>query len=75
MKTEQIIYYLLFLFIGFIIGSLSMKFDIEDRKPKVDLPEEYKEITYQDRLQGYFDKDSVLHIEFDNEINNINNSY
>ena len=34
----------------------------------IDLPKGYKSIVPSDRLIGYFDKDSVLHIEFDNSI-------
>lgn len=58
--------------IAFIIGCISMKYDIEKRQPQIDLPEEYKEITYQDELKGFFDQDSVLHIEFNNKINYFN---
>lgn len=36
----------------------------EIHAPKVELPEEYKAITPNDTLQGHFDKDSVLQIEF-----------
>ncbi len=36
----------------------------------VELPEEYMLITPEDNLRGYFCSDSVLHIEFDNPINN-----
>ena len=32
---------------------------------QIDLPEEYKEITIKDTLQGYY-QDDVLHIEFNN---------
>jgi hypothetical protein len=60
--------YLLALMIGFAIGSLTMKYDIESITPKVELPEEYKMIDKSTAIQGYFDKDSVLHIEFDNTI-------
>ena len=34
---------------------------------RVDLPEEYMEITDRDNLYGYYDKSGVLHIEFDND--------
>lgn len=37
--------------------------------PKVDLPEEYKEITVKDTLRGYLDNKGVLHIEFNNKRN------
>lgn len=37
--------------------------------PKVDLPEEYKSITPNDTLKGYYDSDGVLHIEFNNQRN------
>jgi hypothetical protein len=65
MKTFIII---LSIMIGFIIGSLSMKYDIESKQTKINLPKEYKMIDKSTAIQGYFDKDSVLHIEFDNSI-------
>ena len=34
------------------------------KSTKVELPEEYKAIDSTDCLKGYFDKDSVLQIEF-----------
>jgi hypothetical protein len=37
---------------------------VETHAPKVELPEEYKAIDSTDCLKGYFDKDSVLQIEF-----------
>jgi hypothetical protein len=65
MKTLK---FIIVLFIGFIIGSLSMKFDIENTQQKVDLPEEYLYITSSDNLKGYYDINNVLHIEFDNSL-------
>jgi len=38
----------------------------EIHAPKVELPEEYKAIDSLDCLKGHFNKDSVLHIEFNN---------
>ncbi len=35
---------------------------------KIDLPEESKLISTDTPIIGYFDKDSILHIEFDNRI-------
>ena len=34
---------------------------------KIDLPEEYKLIDKYTPLQGYYDKDSILHIEFNHK--------
>tara|TARA_R110000868_G_scaffold244272_1_gene500434 strand:+ start:242 stop:445 length:204 start_codon:yes stop_codon:yes gene_type:complete len=48
-----------------IMVEYSLRYD-EIRAPKVELPEEYKAIDSTDCLKGYFDKDSVLHIEFNN---------
>ena len=62
MKLLQGIIILLF---GMLIGMFVITIDIE---PKIDLPEEYKEIIYDTAIIGYFDKDSVLHIEFDKRI-------
>ncbi len=36
----------------------------QTKSAKVELPEEYKAIDSTDCLKGYFDKDSVLQIEF-----------
>lgn len=57
----------------FVVGVMfeyTMRYD-EIHQPKVDLPEEYKQITKSDNLKGYFDKDSILHIEFDHDNNGI----
>ena len=40
----------------------------DDKKIRVDLPEEYKAITVMSDLKGYFTQDSVLHIEFRNNL-------
>ena len=65
MKT----FYLILLFLaGFIVGSLLTSHNINENKPKINLPEEYKLIDDQTPIKGYFDKDLVLHIEFDNSI-------
>lgn len=47
--------------VGFVLTFNSMK----EKYPKVDLPEEYKEITQDDILRGHF-KNDTLYIEFDN---------
>lgn len=61
MKTFQII---LSLLIGFIIGGILFTLN----QNKIDLPEEYKLIDKSTPITGYFDKDSIFHIEFDNSI-------
>lgn len=61
MKTFQLI---LSLLIGFIIGGISFTLN----QNKIDLPKEYKTIDSTTPIIGYFDKDSILHIEFDNTI-------
>lgn len=50
-----------------IILSL-FAFNILPLKQKINLPEEYKLISNKTPIKGYFDKDSILHIEFDNSI-------
>jgi len=62
MKIFQLI---LSLLIGFIIGGISFTLH---NQPKIDLPEEYKLINKSTPIIGYIDKDSILHIEFDNTI-------
>ena len=52
--------------IGLIL--LFISYTIPSNQVKIDLPEEYKLIDKSTAIQGYFDKDSVLHIEFDNSI-------
>lgn len=49
---------------GFLMG-LGILYTIQ---PKINLPEEYKNINPSTPILGYFDKDSILHIEFDNNI-------
>lgn len=61
MKTFQII---LTLIIGIIVGGITFS----SKQNKIDLPEEYKLIDSSTPITGYFDKDSILHIEFDNSI-------
>ena len=60
------------LLISFILGAISLFLTLlltnDLKQPKIDLPEEYKMIDESTAIQGYFDKDSVLHIEFDNSI-------
>lgn len=36
---------------------------------KLDLPEEFNQITEEDTLRGYFDSDHVFHLEFNNKRN------
>lgn len=52
--------------IGLIL--LFISYTIPSNQVKINLPEEYKMIDKSTAIQGYFDKDSVLHIEFDNSI-------
>ena len=60
------------LLISFILGAISLFLTLlltnDLKQPKINLPEEYKLINKSTAIQGYFDKDSVLHIEFDNSI-------
>ena len=60
------------LLISFILGAISLFLTLlltnDLKQPKIILPEEYKMIDKSTAIQGYFDKDSVLHIEFDNSI-------
>lgn len=54
--------------ISFNIGILTeyiIRFK-EIHQPKVSLPEEYKLIDSTDTMKCYFDRDSVLQIEFNN---------
>ena len=62
------LHFILSLAIGFIIAVISFNIKLNDINPKINLPEEYKMIDKSTAIQGYFDKDSVLHIEFDNSI-------
>lgn len=65
MKTFlQILYTIVCIILGFALGV-----DINST-PKVDLPEEYKAITDQDNLKGYYYKD-VLHLYFANPDNSV----
>ena len=48
-------------------SKMTTKYDLVNN-PNIDLPKEYKMIDKSTAIQGYFDKDSVLHIEFDNSI-------
>ena len=48
-----------------LITEYILRYD-EIHAPKIELPEEYKAIDSTDCLKGHFDKDSVLHIEFNN---------
>ena len=54
-------------FIAGVMFEYLLRYD-EIHQPKINLPEEYKLIDYSDRLIGHFDKDSILHLEFDNSI-------
>jgi hypothetical protein len=62
------LHFILSLLIGFMIAVITFDLNLNDDKPKIDLPEEYKMIDKSTAIQGYFDKDSILHIEFDNSI-------
>jgi len=52
-----------------MIGHSVCELNKPEEQPKVELPEEYKAITKSDTLIGYFDKDSVLCIRFNNKRN------
>lgn len=54
--------------IGIILGQLLIDYINKNKFEStiIELPEEYKLINKNDTLRGYFDKDSVLHIEFNN---------
>lgn len=62
------LHFILSLLIGFMIAVITFDLNLNDDKPKIDLPEKYKMIDKSTAIQGYFDKDSILHIEFDNSI-------
>jgi len=62
---------LIAMWFGGIILGVTMTRAHYDSKPKIDLPEEYKNITKSDNLKGYYDSDGTLHIEFDNTNNGI----
>lgn len=79
MKKKQfwIIFWIIFLTVVFAIGSLmytSVQIRIRQRqqleeikrRPLVDLPDDYPQITPNDNLKGYYTVDGVLHIEFNN---------
>jgi hypothetical protein len=67
MKKIDLLLILAVLLFGVGMTNLAYLFNKNVVAP-VDLPEEYKSIVPSDRLIGYFDQDSVLHIEFDNSI-------
>ncbi len=48
-------------------STIPTKYDLVNN-PNINLPEEYKLIDKSTAIIGYFDKDSILHIEFDNSI-------
>ena len=63
------LHFILSLLIGFMIAVITFDIKINNfNTPKIDLPEEYKLIDKSIPIIGYFDKDSILHIEFDNSI-------
>jgi len=55
--------------IFYILGATSIEEKNKKESCKIDLPEEYKLITPNDTLKGYFDSSRVLHIEFNNQRN------
>lgn len=61
---------ILFFVLGLALGHCIITTVKYYTQPKVDLPEEYKLIKPSDNLKGYMDKDSVLHIQFNNPNNN-----
>ena len=66
------LHFILSLSIGFMIALITFNIQLrdvlKDKQPKIDLPKQYKLIDKSTAIIGYFDKDSVLHIEFDNSI-------
>ena len=69
MKGKDLIIAILFTIISIIAGFNIMKtLNSIKNNTEINLPEEYKMIDKSTAIQGYFDKDSVLHIEFDNSI-------
>ena len=64
MKNNLLIFItIIFCFSIVMIKEYALRY-VETHAPKVELPEEYKAIDSTDCLKGYFDKDSVLQIEF-----------
>ena len=51
-------------FVAALVGLYTILMSIHP----IDLPEEKHLIVPSDRLIGYYDQDSILHIEFDNSI-------
>ena len=52
---------------GFLLEYL-IRYD-KIHQPNVELPEEYKLMTKEDTIQGYYSKDGVLIIEYNNKRN------
>ena len=65
MKKINILLVLAILLFGLGITNLAYLFN---KNISVDLPEKHKTIVPSDRIIGYYDQDSILHIEFDNSI-------
>ena len=62
----KVIITIIYILLGITIGISFIKTTVSN---KIDLPEECRLITSSDTLKGYYDKDSVLHIEFNNKQN------
>lgn len=68
MNTKILFTGIAFCLIGLILTSIMIGYEFkESQKQKIQLPEEYKAIEKTDKLRGYFTKDSILIIEFDNQ--------
>ena len=65
---QQSIFIIILCLISFNIGIITEHFIRykEIHQPKVSLPEEYKLIDSTDTVKCYFDRDSVLQIDFNN---------
>lgn len=67
MKTSTftlVITAILSLSIGFILATVIIK----SESPKIELPEEWQQITPDDLLRGQIDSKGVLHLHFDNSV-------
>lgn len=66
--TSDVISLLIISFVLGVIFEYTLRYE-KIHAPAVELPEEYKSITTNDTLRGYFDSKGVLHIEFNNKLN------
>ena len=63
-EIKVILVRVIILLVVLLVGLYTVLMNIRP----VDLPEEKHLIVPSDRLIGYYDQDSILHIEFDNSI-------